>query len=124
MFSNDALVVLLLLSGAAGWSVWAWRQSAAWWDRIEKGPVRFVPHLPYRCLPGMALGLAAFVAGILVLHAIFSLASGDRQLFRLLLYGWVVAFVTLQASVALFERPRLLIPPGARHQCGNRRRRR
>jgi len=119
MSSNEEVFALLLLSGAAGWSVWAWRQTAEWWDGMQKDPY---VRLPYRCLPGMVLGVATFVVGIMILHAIFSLATGERPLFRILLYGWVAAFVSLQASVALFERPRLLIPPGVRHQCGNRRR--
>jgi len=70
----------------------------------------------------MVLGVGTFVVGIMILHAIFSLATGERALFLILLYGWVAAFFSLQASVSIFERPSLLIPPGVRHQCGNGRR--
>jgi len=121
LFSNKSVAALLVLSGAAGWALWAWRRSAGWWDRLQKD-VR-LPTLPYRCFPGMILGLTIFVAGLLILRALFlGGITGGNQLYRILDYGWVVAFVGLQASVAILERPRFLIPPGARHQSPNRRR--
>src|SRR5436853_7147002 len=96
LFSNKSVAALLVLSGAAGWALWAWRRSAGWWDRLQKD-VR-LPTLAYRCFPGMILGLAIFVAGWLVPCAFFlGGITGGHHLHRLLDYGCVVAVVRLPA---------------------------
>jgi hypothetical protein len=85
-------------------AVWLWRRDGPWWERFrfrEQG-LHAIP---------------AFVGGGLAVFATAYLVSLIASLFGPAGLVVVAAFVValgLFGSVALFRRPKILVPPGAR----------
>lgn len=119
------LVVALFLTGIGAWGVIKWR--SFWGSRNDSrvahrvkersgpgGPLAVM--FPFSFLPMLLVGLS-IIAGYVGQNVTGPIGATSKLIGETLLLPWILgAFIS--ASLVLFNRPRSLSPPAARHYKG------